>query len=54
MRNPELTFATVDHIVSTRIGRGVETCAPGRKVVEALRRETAANGIRLFDLGTDD
>ncbi|WPB57308.1 3-isopropylmalate dehydratase large subunit [Xylophilus sp. GOD-11R] len=44
---PELTFATPDHTVST---------APGRRGIDAplwsvLREGTAAQGIRLFDLG---
>ncbi|MFV0385982.1 MAG: 3-isopropylmalate dehydratase large subunit [Paracoccus sp. (in: a-proteobacteria)] len=54
VRNPELTFATIDHIISTRPGRNAGSYAPGKKFVEALRRETAANGIRLFDLDSGD
>ncbi|MEM1049687.1 MAG: 3-isopropylmalate dehydratase large subunit [Pseudomonadota bacterium] len=53
VRNPELTFATIDHIVSTRPGRTGETYARGAAFVQALRRETAAAGIKLFDLDSD-
>jgi 3-isopropylmalate/(R)-2-methylmalate dehydratase large subunit len=51
VRNPELTFATPDHGVSTEPGRGDETSPVGARTVPALRRRCRASGIRLFDLG---
>ena len=50
---PELTFATVDHIVATQNGRGDETVPGGREMIEALRAECAAAAITLFDVGDD-
>ena len=50
VRNPELTFATLDHIVSTAPGRTGETFAEGQELVELLREHCARHGIRLFDL----
>ena len=49
MHNPELTFATPDHAVSSALAAP----APSGRVelLAALRDETAAAGIRLFDLG---
>lgn len=47
---PDLTFATIDHIVSTAPGRTGDTFAGGVELVEALRRNCAEFGIRLFDL----
>jgi 3-isopropylmalate/(R)-2-methylmalate dehydratase large subunit len=53
LRNPELTFATVDHAVSTVPGRdGTENPASAR-LLATLRTETAAQGVRFFDLGQD-
>ncbi len=53
LRNPELTFATVDHAVSSAPGRDAVTNPAGAPLIETLRRETAARGIRFFDLGED-
>ena len=50
-RNPELTFATPDHAVSTEPGRDADTNPQGGRLLRSLRRDTAAHGIRLFDLG---
>lgn len=50
VRNPELTFATPDHTISTTPGRA-DTFPVGVKCVTAMRRETAHFGIRLFDVG---
>ena len=50
VRNPELTFATPDHTVSTAPGRTGHT-ANALRYLKDLRHETHAQGIRLFDLG---
>jgi 3-isopropylmalate/(R)-2-methylmalate dehydratase large subunit len=51
VRHPELTFATIDHVVDTEPGRGVETKIPGgSEFIRALRNGTKKHGIRLFDL----
>lgn len=49
VHNPGLTFATVDHTVSSAPGRR-GTIARGLELLTALRRETAAADIRLFDI----
>jgi 3-isopropylmalate/(R)-2-methylmalate dehydratase large subunit len=50
-RNPELTFATPDHAVSTSPGRSGETNPQGGKLLHVLRQHASQFGIRLFDLG---
>jgi 3-isopropylmalate/(R)-2-methylmalate dehydratase large subunit len=50
MRNPELAVASPDHSVSSAPGRAGMT-ANGIKLVGNLRKEAAARGIRLFDVG---
>ncbi len=50
VHDPALTFATPDHTISTAPGR-VGTWERGQALLDALRAETAAAGIRLFDLG---
>lgn len=50
VRNPELTFATPDHAVSSSpvaAGRNDD----GNRFLCALREGTATHGIRMFDLG---
>ncbi len=49
VHNPELTFATPDHAVSTAQGRA-GTSNIGQELLAALRVETAASGIRMFDI----
>jgi len=49
VRNPELTFATPDHVVGT-VPRTRATRDWAVKLVDALRAETARAGVRLFDL----
>src|SRR3981081_640923 len=51
VRNPELTFAVQDHLVSTAPGRTDETVPGGSELIRALRANTRAAGIELFDLG---
>jgi 3-isopropylmalate/(R)-2-methylmalate dehydratase large subunit len=49
VHNPELTFATPDHAISTARGRA-GTSKVGQELLAALRAETAASGIRMFDV----
>ena len=51
VRRPERTFGTPDHYVPTisRNPADIED-ADGRRMVEAIARNTAAHGITLFDL----
>ena len=49
VHNPELTFATPDHAISTAQGRA-GTSKTGQELLEALRVETAASGIQMFDI----
>jgi 3-isopropylmalate/(R)-2-methylmalate dehydratase large subunit len=50
VHSPELTFATPDHAISTGRGRA-GTTKIGQDLLAALRAETAASGIRMFDVG---
>src|SRR5437762_5918492 len=47
VHNPELTFATPDHAISTAHGRA-GTIKIGQELLAALRVETAASHIRIF------
>lgn len=49
VRNPELTFATPDHAISTARGRA-GTIKIGQELLVALRAETLASGIQMFDI----
>ena len=49
VHNPELTFATPDHAISTARGRA-GTIKTGQELLTALRLETSASGIKLFDI----
>src|SRR3979490_1641471 len=49
VHNPELTFATPDHAISTARGRA-GTIKIGQELLEALRVHTSANGIEMFDI----
>ncbi len=51
VRNPELTFAVQDHLVSTERGRTDETVPGGAALIRALRDNARQSGIPLFDLG---
>ncbi len=50
VRNPELTFATVDHCVSSLPGRVETTTESGSQLIPILRDECMAEGVRLFDM----
>ena len=49
VHNPELTFATPDHAISTARGRA-GTSKIGQELLAALRAETSASGIEMFDV----
>jgi 3-isopropylmalate/(R)-2-methylmalate dehydratase large subunit len=49
VHNPELTFATPDHAISTAQGRA-GTSKIGQELLALLRVETSAAGIALFDI----
>jgi 3-isopropylmalate/(R)-2-methylmalate dehydratase large subunit len=49
VHNPELTFATPDHAISTQPQRA-GTIKTGQELLAALRAETSASGIALFDI----
>src|SRR3979490_2725481 len=49
VHDPELTFATPDHAISTAHGR-VGTIKIGQELLAALRVETSASGIQMFDI----
>jgi 3-isopropylmalate/(R)-2-methylmalate dehydratase large subunit len=49
VHNPELTFATPDHAISTARGR-TGTSKVGQELLAGLRTETSAVGIEMFDI----
>jgi 3-isopropylmalate/(R)-2-methylmalate dehydratase large subunit len=54
VRNPELTFAALDHVISTRPGRDNSTDGAGdapwsTMMVDAMRKSSSQHGIRCFD-----
>lgn len=51
VRNPDLIFATPDHAVSSMPGRTGLTYAPGGRLWQRLRNDTARENIRFFDIG---
>ena len=50
VRNPELTFATPDHVVSTEPGRTGGRAEWADRMIETLRARARGHGIHLFDL----
>ena len=51
VRNPDLTFATFDHVISTEPGRTHDTLKPHAARLYHMRDEARRWGIKLFDLG---
>ena len=50
--DPDLVYATMDHIIDTVPGRGDETMMKGGKnFIREMRAGALRNGIRLFDIG---
>jgi len=50
VRNPELTFATMDHAVSTEPGRTAATRSQFVSRLDSMREECKLAGVPLFDL----
>jgi 3-isopropylmalate/(R)-2-methylmalate dehydratase large subunit len=50
VRNPELTFATVDHVVESRPGRTGGIAPWAEDLIVAFRERSRENRIRLFDV----
>ncbi len=50
VKNPDMTFAAVDHIVATTPNRGDDTNPAGEPFIKMLRKSCADQGIRLFDI----
>jgi 3-isopropylmalate/(R)-2-methylmalate dehydratase large subunit len=53
VRNPELTFATPDHLVETTPGRTGGSAAWANDLIALLREQTLAAGVRLYDVGQE-
>ena len=53
VRNPELTFATPDHLVSSAPGRTGGAHDWSIRLVDLLRTGAGKAGVRLFDVGQD-
>ncbi len=51
VRNPDLTFATFDHVISTEPGRTHDTLKPYAQRLYDMREEARRWGIKLFGLG---
>lgn len=49
-RNPELSYAVIDHIVSTERGRTGETYPGGRELIHLMRKNCESHGIELLDI----
>jgi 3-isopropylmalate/(R)-2-methylmalate dehydratase large subunit len=54
VRNPELTFATADHVISSAPGRTGGAHDWAQVLVDSLRLESRKAGVRLFDVGGDE
>ena len=52
LRNPELTFGVVDHVVSTMPGRTADTSPPGRARIKTLIENCAKFNVSVFDVGS--
>lgn len=53
VHSPAQTFATQDHILSTKRGRDESSFAPGVELIRFLRARCAEHGIMLFDIHDD-
>ncbi len=51
VHNPELAFATPDHVVSSAPGRTGQTYPLGGMLWAVLKKGSESNGVRLFDIG---
>ncbi|RJX69125.1 3-isopropylmalate dehydratase large subunit [Tsuneonella suprasediminis] len=53
VRNPDLVFATPDHIVSSAPGRTGHSFAPGGELYDNLKAWAREAGVHYFDLGEE-
>lgn len=54
VRNPGMTFATIDHVVATDPGRGRTSLIPGGdEFMKGLAEGATRHGIKFFDIGDD-
>ncbi|WP_244817416.1 3-isopropylmalate dehydratase large subunit [Caballeronia sp. Lep1P3] len=51
VESPSLTFATVDHVISTAPGRRAGDAEWSTQMVDAMRAKTAHHAIPIFDIG---
>jgi 3-isopropylmalate/(R)-2-methylmalate dehydratase large subunit len=51
--SPALTFATLDHVISTVPGRRAGDAAWSTDMVDAMRAQMAHHAIPIFDIGND-
>ncbi len=51
VRNPELAFATPDHVVASTPGRTGQTFSIGAPLWETLKQRSAEFGMRFFEVG---
>jgi len=51
VRNPDLTFATLDHVISTEPGRTAGDEPWSSEMVDTMRAQMGRLGIPLFDIG---
>lgn len=53
VRNPELTFITPDHAISSQPGHREDEGAVGTRLLQESRRAAVEYGVKLFDLGQE-
>lgn len=51
--SPELTFATLDHVISTMPGRSAGDADWSTEMVDAMRTQMTQHAIPIFDIGND-
>ncbi|SAK49615.1 isopropylmalate isomerase large subunit [Caballeronia pedi] len=51
--SPALTFATLDHVISTKPGRRAGDAEWATDMVDAMRDQMAHHAIPIFDIGSD-
>lgn len=51
--SPSLTFATLDHVISTMPGRRAGDAAWSTEMVEAMRAQMTHHAIPIFDIGNE-
>ncbi|SPB13622.1 isopropylmalate isomerase large subunit [Caballeronia novacaledonica] len=51
--SPALTFATLDHVISTMPGRSAGDADWSTEMIDAMRAQMAQHAIPIFDIGND-